>query len=645
MMSKKTRLISALLTLSICASTIPAALAQSVGFDEYQIPELALEQLETPAEPAKVKTIPENPIGITTFDSILLDTPIPNILYRDETYLISGKVTNNPKNEKALFAFLSYTDINNKEQFLNFESPITNNTFSIPIRLELAGNYQLGIILGNGGKSKIREIAVVETSSLGQGKARAATIRNRIVLDYQDTTDTTTLQWKRVVNSAHRITFQQKNKKVTYITRQPISTLPLRYTDFRSFKPDDVTITIAARPLTSSSTTPWRNVITKKTKITYHGFRNIETDVVTLKEQPAAIQSSESSIVIQGTANQPLDADAYITLPSGVTEKITLQDKDPIPTGTPFTFNYATKETGRYIVEINQTTGAAAINMPIYIATGVPLIPDYQDLINTLTIQERAVQLEKDREKMLTMINAIRSALGLSTIALNAQLSTLAQQHSDDMVARNFFGHVNLEGKSPEDRRKKAQYPTEVGENLANSSTLSSAMQGLLRSPIHRANILTPHWTQVGIGIAQSSDGSLKVTQEFSGEAITAEKLDTLRQQLLSGINTERNKTSINAITEDQELTSVATHWSKKLAATDEFGFTTADGQNLTNTVRAANIKSSIQMFVFSSNTTKDLIERVAKPSNSIESQWTKIGIGLAITTLGEIKITTLLSK
>ncbi len=648
MILKKThfaRLISALLVLQLCISISPASLAQSVEFDEHQISELKLEPLETPTAPAKLNIIPENPIDITTFDGILLDAPIPNILYKNETYTISGKVTSNPKNERSLFAFLSYQDINNKEQFINFEGTITNNAFHIPLRLEQTGNYQLGIVLGNGGKSKVREITAIETSNNTKGIAKSTTIKNRISLSYNDATDTTALKWKRITNNMHRITFQQQNTKVIYITRQPISTLPLRYTDFKNFKPGEVTITIATRPLTSSAITPWKNSTTQKVKITYHGFRNIENNVVTLQEQPTAMKPSGSTITIQGTANQPLDADAYITLPSGITEKITLQSEDPIPANKPFILTYQTKDTGRYIVEINETTGAAVINMPIYITTGTPLIPDYQDLINAFTPKAQTISLQKDRATMLTMINAIRTSLGLSAVSLNTQLSALAQEHSNDMVAKNYFGHVNLEGKSPEDRRKKAQYPAEVGENLANSSTLASAMQGLLRSPIHRANILTPHWTQVGIGIAKSSDGSLKVTQEFSGEILTSSKLGELRQQLISGINAERNKASTSAILEDEQLTNVATNWSEKLAVNDEFGFTTADGQNLTNMVRGANIKSAIQMFVFSSNTTKDLIERVAKPSNSIQSEWTRIGIGLAVTMLGEIKITTLLSK
>jgi len=41
------------------------------------------------------------------------------------------------------------------------------------------------------------------------------------------------------------------------------------------------------------------------------------------------------------------------------------------------------------------------------------------------------------------------------------------------------------------------------------------AMNGWLKSPAHHANIISGKFTETGVGIAQSADGSTYVTQDF----------------------------------------------------------------------------------------------------------------------------------
>lgn len=55
-----------------------------------------------------------------------------------------------------------------------------------------------------------------------------------------------------------------------------------------------------------------------------------------------------------------------------------------------------------------------------------------------------------------------------------------------------------------------------VGENLAFAPNLELAHQGLMNSPGHRANILSSDYYKIGIGIAQSEDYGLMITQVFS---------------------------------------------------------------------------------------------------------------------------------
>lgn len=46
-------------------------------------------------------------------------------------------------------------------------------------------------------------------------------------------------------------------------------------------------------------------------------------------------------------------------------------------------------------------------------------------------------------------------------------LNNIAQAHSNDMITRNFFGHVNPDGDGPQQRATKAGITYGVGENVA----------------------------------------------------------------------------------------------------------------------------------------------------------------------------------
>ena len=45
-------------------------------------------------------------------------------------------------------------------------------------------------------------------------------------------------------------------------------------------------------------------------------------------------------------------------------------------------------------------------------------------------------------------------------------LTSLAQNHSNDMIAINFFGHINSNGFRPQDRAKNANLGYIIGKNV-----------------------------------------------------------------------------------------------------------------------------------------------------------------------------------
>lgn len=624
----------------------------STDFDEYQLASLTQDDYELPTTPTKKSPPAKTQIEKTFFAGIELDEAVPTGLFQNEIYMLSGKLTGG-SSVTTMFAFLNYQDTNGKDEFINFETEAKNNIFTIPMRLMTEGSYSMGVVPGTNGKSKIQDVAVNPIPVKNEDTTTANNANPQII--YDPTTDSSQISWTRGEDGIYRITFEQGTEKVTYITRQNISSLPIRYSDFKNFKPGDMSIKVSILPKTMEGS--WKTIGLKLTSITYHGFRDIDTTTIEVSGVVPSILTSPKQITIQGTAKVNLENEAYITGTNGLTEKITLQTNNPlviktgstgsiIGKGSTFTLNLTPKTTGRIIVEINDEDGSAALNVPIYIGTGTPLIPDYQDINATMKVKSKSVDLANDREQILKFINDIRTGLGKQKVTLNPTLNTLAQKHADDMVARNFFGHVNPDGASPEDRRKKDLIPTEVGENLAYSQSLLSSMQGLLRSPIHRANILMDNWRTVGIGITkEAATGNIKVVQEFAPEALTSEGILKLQSEMLSGLNKARNNAQISSLTQDDTLQNLAKKWSDHLAKTDEFGITTKDGQSLSQLVDEANIASTVQIFVFSSNSSTKLIDRILEPSTGMEAKWTKIGLGVSVTTLGEIKITMLLAK
>lgn len=631
------------------AETPTIATKSPSSFDEFQIPELNDDKYEIEPPPVIGVTPSSATIPGNVFDGIQLSENIPAIFYKDEIFTIGG-TANSTSDKSTLFAFLNYTAADASEHFLNYETKTQNTSFAIPIFFNQPGNYFLGMVLGSNGKSKVREIQVKEMPKSTE-TTNITGIDYGLTLTYDDTTDKTQVNWKRNGDDVfYRITFAQNAEKVSYITRQNVSGLPVQFYDYRKFKPGNIALSLATR--SKNLEHGWQTVATTTLPIAYHGFRTVETENIKPETQIPGIVKTLSPIVIEGSNAQNIQNEGYITNPGGLIEKVTLTTSATlikttahslIPKNSNFEFKYTPPKPGRYIVEINKEDGSALINVPIYVQTGIPLIPDYQDKEAVLKTKKPVVKLPNDQVEMLKLINIIREGHGKKPVILDAQLNALAQAHADDMVKRDFFGHINPDGLSPHDRRKKSQIPTEVGENLAYSGSVLSAIQGLLRSPIHRANILMDDWVSVGIGITKDANDYLKVAQEFSPPALTNTRLAELKNEMLAGINNARQKLGLSSLQSDATLEQVATSWSQKLAATDEFGLTMKDGNKLSNEIEKAGIQSSAQLFVFSSNTSKDILDRILEPSSAAEGKWQRIGLGMAGTSLGEIKITILL--
>ena len=121
---------------------------------------------------------------------------------------------------------------------------------------------------------------------------------------------------------------------------------------------------------------------------------------------------------------------------------------------------------------------------------------------------------------MLTLINKERQGQGLDPLTMNSSLSSAARLHSQDMINRNFFNHVNPDGLTPGDRARNAGYNfIALAENICGNSSIDAGHSSLMGSSSHRVNILNPNYKEVGIGIVDGGPYGKMITQLFGTQS------------------------------------------------------------------------------------------------------------------------------
>lgn len=119
-------------------------------------------------------------------------------------------------------------------------------------------------------------------------------------------------------------------------------------------------------------------------------------------------------------------------------------------------------------------------------------------------------------ERLLAMLNAARASEGLAPLPRHAQLDVAAAIQAKAMWEAGLVAHdVGL--GDPIDRLEALGLsPRVAGENVAHARSLRQAHRALWASPAHRANLLLDRFTDIGIGVVESEDGSVWVCQVFA---------------------------------------------------------------------------------------------------------------------------------
>ncbi len=136
------------------------------------------------------------------------------------------------------------------------------------------------------------------------------------------------------------------------------------------------------------------------------------------------------------------------------------------------------------------------------------------------------VKLSADEKALVEMLNKVRAKEKLPPLKVNAVLCKVARKHSENMAKQEKMAHI-LDGKKPGDRVTAAGYDWRlVLENLAIADAggdpdkppapPGDVHKGWMESKAHRANILNPRPTEVGLGVVRSKKGNYYYTQVFA---------------------------------------------------------------------------------------------------------------------------------
>lgn len=111
-------------------------------------------------------------------------------------------------------------------------------------------------------------------------------------------------------------------------------------------------------------------------------------------------------------------------------------------------------------------------------------------------------------QQVLDLTNAERAKEGLKPLAIDMPLMNSAEEKSADMAKNGYFDHNSPTLGSPFDQMKAngISYRS-AGENIAKGQqTPQEVVKAWMESPGHRANIMKPEFTHIGIGYVENGN-------------------------------------------------------------------------------------------------------------------------------------------
>ncbi|MDR3542004.1 MAG: CAP domain-containing protein [Desulfosporosinus sp.] len=244
--------------------------------------------------------------------------------------------------------------------------------------------------------------------------------------------------------------------------------------------------------------------------------------------QPSS--SSGNVVSLKNISTQPASIPVTVTTPAqGTQTTVSTPSTTPIQTPTPtqsqsptISIGQPSSSSGNVVSLKNISTQPASIPVTVTTPASTPsstTTTPSSTTTPTLPVIPTVTALTADEQLMVDMINQERVAAGVNPVTVDLRLASVGRAKANDLKANNYFDHTSPTYGSPWAMMQQVGLTVGwAGENIAGNDSVAGAMAALMLDPGHRANILDPRFTNVGVGIAYGSAYGDLYVQEFLQE-------------------------------------------------------------------------------------------------------------------------------
>ena len=255
----------------------------------------------------------------------------------------------------------------------------------------------------------------------------------------------------------------------------------------------------------------------------------LQSSAVTTSPIPRWLPSG-SSARFEGKVSPPFrDPELLITSENGDTRRVSVGARRA--SGEITAEISCSGRKGRQQVEINASDshGSTVLaNFPVWCGeeppTSIQVASAHADPAPTT-----ATEAER---RLLALVNGDRRRAGLAELQWDDAVAAVARRHSAEMRRTQVVAHLSPTTGSAADRVRAAKLKSSmVLENVARAYGVAEAHAGLMDSPGHRLNVMSPLATHLGIGITLgelvSGRPEMFVTQVFTRVNPPIDEADT----------------------------------------------------------------------------------------------------------------------
>ena len=125
---------------------------------------------------------------------------------------------------------------------------------------------------------------------------------------------------------------------------------------------------------------------------------------------------------------------------------------------------------------------------------------------------------KKIEKHVVRLVNKARTKAGLDKVKRRAAITKVARKWSVEQAKRGQLAHNPSFGSQlPSGWTRASENVAWTSANMSAKKLAKRMVQLWLDSPGHRANILDPHMSTTGVGVARSKRHGWYFTQNFSG--------------------------------------------------------------------------------------------------------------------------------